>query len=217
MNGIGNKHPEILCSENTLFTSWVKYRRGRRQRGEQRGSSPVQAPYHCLWIFEHRALWTHVRVPLHQPAADRSEIPALTGLQGNHMSMNKAWLWERRAGSQNNTGAGMLPRMSKCLRSGRKRTIQPLEAHKITWSQTQIQKYALSVASAKHFGTSSGKSIYLTFSSEVTGEASNNWWIGSRNLWVSSVSPWAGNVEYRAGPWAGMRKELELGTGSGEM
>lgn len=170
-----------------------------------------------LWVFEHRALWTRVRVPLHQPTADRSEIPALTGLQGNHMSVNKAWLWERRAGSQNNTGAGTLPRMSKCLRSGRKRTIQSLEAHKITWSQTQIQKHNLRVASAKHFGSSSGKSIYLTFSSEVTREASNNWWIGSWDLGVSSASPWAGNAEDPAGPWARMRKELELGTGSGEM
>lgn len=43
----------------------------------------------------------------------------------------------------------------------------------------QMQKYDLSVASAKYVGIGSGKYIYLTFSSEALGEVSNNSKIGS--------------------------------------
>ena len=67
-----------------------------------------------------------------------------------------------------------------------------------------MQKYSLSVASAKYFGIGSGKYIYLTFSSEVLQEASNNSRTGSWNL---CVLLWAGNVEYCAGPQAEIRPE----------
>lgn len=71
----------------------------------------------------------------------------------------------------------------------------------------QMQKYDLSVASAKYVGIGSGKYIYLTFSSEALGEVSNNSKIGSWNLCVSFVLPWAGNVEYYVGPQVEMRQE----------
>lgn len=177
---------------------WKMKATAKRVAEQHRRSAVQTQPLNC-WI--QRALWTHVRVPLHKlTAPDRSEIPALTGLQFNHMSMNKVWLWEYRVGSQNNIVAGTLPRMSKCFRSGRKRTIQSLEAHKITWSQTQIQKYNLNVASAKHLGIGSGKYIRLTFSSEVIWEASNNLKIGSWNLCASFVLLSAGNAERCVGP-----------------
>lgn len=139
-----------------------------RPGAEQKYGSPAQTLCNYLGTFEQRALWTPVRVPLCKfTTPQRSQIPALTGVQFNHKNTNKVWLWEYSVGSQSNIVAGMLPRMSKYFRSGRKRTPQSLEAHKITWSQTQMQQYDLSVASAKHFGISSGKYIYLTFSSEV--------------------------------------------------
>lgn len=199
--GVSTQRYFIVKNLSYLSVEIWKMKATAKRVAEQCRSSAVQAvllPLNC-WI--QRALWTHVRVPLHKlTAPDRSEIPALTGSQFNHMSMNKVGLWEYRAGSQNNIVAGMLPRMSKCFRSGRKRTIQSLEAHKITWSQRQIQKYNLNVASAKHLGIGSGKYIYLTFSSEVIWEASNNLKIGSWILCVSFVLLRARNAESSVGP-----------------
>lgn len=130
-----------------------------RLAAEQKQGSPAQTLCYYLGTFEQRALWTPVRAPLCKfTTPQRSQIPALTGVQFNHK--NKVWPWEYSVGSQSNVVAGMLPRMSKYFRSGRKRTPQSLEAHKITRSQTQMQKYDLSVASAKHFGISSGKHIF---------------------------------------------------------
>lgn len=182
-----------------------------RHAAEQKRGSPVQTPYYCLWVLEQRKPSELLSAFHSVTSPDGSEIPALTGLQLNHKNMNKVWLQEYSVGSQNNIVAGMLPRMSKYFRSGRKRTIQSLEAHKITWSQTQMQKYDLSVASAKCFGIGSGKYIYLTFSSEVLWEASNNWRMGSWNLCVSFAWLWAGNAESCVGP------QVEMRTGSGEM